>query len=181
VREFEITPERLKDRAQSFGITDSSVEDLYAIYKALNTEIKNQYLAHIIRAMEGYLRKETKNEFFRIICEPSLRASDPRPVGCAQYFHRRFFVIHFNPSIDERQLRVCLAHELGHLFLLEIVNKHLPPTGNRDVQSDMEPLSSIFGIFTMADKNDFYQNTNNSTRNHTSWDELKGDFKALNS
>jgi hypothetical protein len=42
-----------------------------------------------------------------------------------------------------------------------------------------EPLSSVFGIFTISDKNDFYANAHESGRNHENWEAILKDFLAL--
>ena len=42
-----------------------------------------------------------------------------------------------------------------------------------------EPLSSIFGIFTISDKNHFYVNALESERNHENWESILEDFLAL--
>ena len=43
----------------------------------------------------------------------------------------------------------------------------------------VEPLSSIFGIFTISDKNSFYANVLQSGRNHKDWESILNDFLAL--
>jgi hypothetical protein len=141
--------------------------------------IRGQYLAHIIRAMEEYIREKTVNPLFRIVCEPSLGNLE---IGSAQYFFRKFFVVHYNPGMSEKELRVYLAHELGHLFILAIVNDDRPPRDRIPDDADIEPLSSIFGIFTMANKNDFYRNVkDNTSLNHQTWDEMEKAFLDLKS
>jgi Zn-dependent peptidase ImmA (M78 family) len=40
-------------------------------------------------------------------------------IARAQYYRNRCFAIYYHPNIDEKQLRVLLAHELGHLFLID--------------------------------------------------------------
>jgi len=41
-----------------------------------------------------------------------------------------------------------------------------------------EPLSSIFGIFTITDKNDFYKDYSRKL-NHNSWKDIVEDFALL--
>ena len=69
-----------------------------------------------------------------------------------------------------------LAHELGHLFLLELVN-----TGfghDYDEKTQIEPMSTIMGIFTILDKNEFYHNKTVPFK-HNSIEEVLNDFKSL--
>jgi hypothetical protein len=42
-----------------------------------------------------------------------------------------------------------------------------------------EPLSSVFGLFTISDKNHFYENLVSSGRNHHNWQDILDDFKKL--
>jgi hypothetical protein len=173
--EFKITSSRKQRLATVFKTDPKTVNILNKVFNSLN--LKGQYLAHIIRAMEEYIRKTTGNALFRLICEPSLGDLE---VGGAQYFSEKFFVVHYNPRMQERELRVYLAHELGHLFILAIVNNNRAPRDRIPSDADVEPLSSIFGILTVANKNDFYQNIRNNTQlNHQTWDEMEQVFLSL--
>jgi len=100
-------------------------------------------------------------------------------VGCAQYFPKQFFTVFFHPNMEERHLRVCLAHELGHLFIIELVNEN-KNDGETLLNAGAltEPLSSIFGIFTIMDKNDFYKDRGRKL-NHNSWEKILEDFILL--
>jgi hypothetical protein len=87
-------------------------------------------------------------------------------------------VIYFNPKLPERTIRALIAHELGHLFLQAMydiadgkyVSKYASTT---------EPLSSVFGVFTISDKNKCYQRVACSDRNHPSWQAILDDFLKL--
>jgi hypothetical protein len=147
-------------------------------HKFAITNIKGQYLAHITRVMENYFREMTGNPLFFIKYTPYTYSDKKTSCGAAFYPGRRF-VIFYPPDLPERELRVRLAHELGHLFLLASLenNKHdkrLPV-----YEGTTEPLSSVFGIFTISDKNHFYVNVLESERNHESWDSILEDFLAL--
>jgi hypothetical protein len=152
---------------------------VYGVFNHVITEVKNQYLAHIIRSMESYIRKETKNPMFQINTFSMDPSSPMLNVGCAQYFPKRYFSIFFHPNMDEKQLRVCLAHELGHLFIIEMVNEGIKDGVKPLSQKTLtEPLSSIFGIFTIADKNNFYKDRG-VLLNHHSWKDIVSDFLQL--
>jgi len=62
--EFEITDEKLKAISQRFGVNESTVRRVHGVFLEVISGVKNQYLAHIIRCMEAYIRKETNNPFF---------------------------------------------------------------------------------------------------------------------
>jgi hypothetical protein len=177
--EFEITDEKLNAISQCFSVEQDTVKLVHKIFLKVISGVKNQYLAHIIRCMEAYVRNETKNPFFQINCFPLDPNSPVLNVGCAQYFPKRYFTIFFHPRMDEKQLRVCLAHELGHLFMIELVNdKKNSGEELLNAKTLTEPLSSIFGIFTIMDKNDFYENRGKKL-NHNSCEDIVQDFVHL--
>jgi hypothetical protein len=129
--------------------------------------------------MESYIRQTTGNPMFQINTFPMDPKSSVLNVGCAQYYPKRYFSIFFHPRMDEKQLRACLAHELGHLFIIELLNEG-KTDGSKlfDKTKLTEPLSSIFGIFTIMDKNHFYQEEALNF-NHHSWEEIVQAFVHL--
>jgi hypothetical protein len=175
VNEFKVTSDKRQQMTSSFRTDMKTVNLLEKVFN--NLDIKNQYLAHIIRAMEDYIRRTTGNPLFRIICEPSLGDLE---IGSAQYFFEKFFTVHFNPKMSEKELRVYLAHELGHLFILAIVNNNKTPRDRIPDDTDTEPLSSIFGVFTMASRNHFYRNVkDNTSLNNQTWTDMERAFLEL--
>jgi uncharacterized protein YjaZ len=177
--DFSITDEKIAYIAKQFRIEERYVRSVYHIFSSVMGNVKNQYLAHIIRCMETYIRQKTQNPMFQINTFPIDENSPVLNVGCAQYFPSRYFSIFFHPRMEEKQLRVCLSHELGHLFIIELLNEgQTDKTETYDETALTEPLSSIFGIFTMMDKNLFYENAA-SRFNHHSAQELIQDFVHL--
>ena len=177
--EFEITDEKIKAISQRFSVGEDTVRLVHRVFSNVISGVKNQYLAHIIRCMEAYIRKKTNNPFFQINSSPMDPDSPMLNVGCAQYFPKQFFTVFFHPKMDDKQLRVCLAHELGHLFMIELVNENKTDGEPLlDEKALTEPLSSIFGIFTITDKNDFYKDRGYRL-NHKSWDDIVNDFFLL--
>jgi Zn-dependent peptidase ImmA (M78 family) len=177
--EFSVTNEKIAHISAQFRIEDSLVRLVHQIFSDLTDGVRNQYLAHIIRCMESFIRKETGNPMFQINTFPIDPESPVLNVGCAQYFPKRYFSIFFHPRMDEKQLRVCLAHELGHLFILELLNeKTADGSTPYNAKNVTEPLSSIFGIFTIMDKNHFYREKARNF-NHHSWEEIVQAFAHL--
>jgi len=181
--EFNITEEKINKivssyNSQGINITKDSINQIHEVFKKLTTNIKGQYLAHITRVMENYFRETTKNPLFFIKYTPYSYNDRKTKCGAAFYPGRRF-VIFYQPELPEKELRVRLAHELGHLFILAVkeqnkLDKRLPV-----YEGTTEPLSSVFGIFTISDKNHFYANVLQSDRNHKNWDSILSDFLAL--
>jgi len=65
------------------------------------------------------------------------------------------------------QKRVCIAHELGHLFL-----EVMP---NREYGDAYEPLSTVYGILTMLHKQQFQ----NKDKKHKSEQDVIADFSQM--
>ena len=146
--DFKVTPEIVAKISGMFGIPEDRVNSLHTMYQnKIYRAMKRHYLAHVIRTMEEVLRELPNNEMFRIICTPI--AEDSRNIGIASahYYKGRFFAIYYHPKTDEKQLRVMLAHELGHLFLLELVNTSFGLDYSE--KTEIEPISTIMGIFTI--------------------------------
>jgi Zn-dependent peptidase ImmA (M78 family) len=177
--EFFVNDEKITHISGQFRVNKSHVELIYEIFSKVIDGVKNQYLAHIIRCMESYIRQKTENPMFQINTFPVESGSPVLNVGCAQYYPKRYFSIFFHPHMEERQLRVCLAHELGHLFIIELLNEGRTDESELfDKTMSTEPLSSIFGVFTIMDKNRFYKETAPKF-NHHSWEELVQSFVHL--
>jgi hypothetical protein len=177
--EFDVTKEKLEEISTKFRVDPQTVRAVFRIFTDVISGVKNQYLAHIIRCMEVYIRSHTGNPMFQINCFPIDPESPVLNVGCAQYFNKRFFSVFFHPRMEAKQLRVCLAHELGHLFIVELLNdsgKEQPPRFDEKTQT--EPVSSILGIFTIMDKNAFYKDQCREL-NHHSWEDIIQDFILL--
>jgi hypothetical protein len=177
--DFSIDDKKLKFISESFEVDIKRIRIVHAIFGKVISEVKNQYLAHIIRCMEAFIRKETGNPMFQINTFPVDPKSPNFNVGCAQYFPKRYFSIFFHPRMDDKQLRVCLAHELGHLFLIELLNEGQKKGGKTFSPATLtEPISSVFGIFTIMDKNAFYESCS-ELLNHDSWQSIVDSFVKL--
>jgi len=174
--DFTITDEIITKVARQYNIPKEQVEGWQQFYKAFTDEMRQQYLAHIIRTMEEHLRKVSGNEMFRIVCSPVDENAKVLGIARAQYFKKRYFAIYYHPRTDEKQLRILLAHELGHLFLIEMINSTLDK--QYDESTRVEPAATIFGIFAIFDKNEFYHNKTTPFM-HKTPEEILNDFSLL--
>lgn len=155
--------------SKKFGIEKEDVIELNKKYNELHSRLKEQYLAHIMRNLEDFVRETQKTPLFKITSHPSLFPLS-QEVGSAVYNKGRLFDITYDCSLDPKQARAVIAHELGHLFYMVIYGK--------DYKEKHEPLSSVFGIFTIAGKNDFYSNRQNFLL-HKSCNDIVDDFSLL--
>jgi hypothetical protein len=176
--EFTVDEAKLNRIAAVFSLKRQSVAALHQEYQKLARNMGGQYLAHIIRSMEIYIREKSGKPLFVINCAPFRIIVKGQKDACSHYHKDKRFVIYFNPNLSERDIRVLVAHELGHLFLqamYDIVDGKYVPR----YESTTEPLSSIFGIFTISDKNEFYRQAADSSRNHSNWEAILEDFLKL--
>ena len=174
--DFTVTDGIITQISKQYNIPENRVRNIQTLYNDLVSDMSHQYLAHIIRTMEGRLKKVSNNPMFHIVCSPIDKSSKELGIARAQYYKNRYFAIYYHPNTNEKQLRVLLAHELGHLFLIETVNSMFDEQYNE--KSIVEPTSTIFGIFAILDKNDFYYNKTASFK-HKSPDEVLADFYLL--
>jgi hypothetical protein len=114
--EFSIDDEKIAHISDQFHVNKSRVELVYKIFSEVIGGVKNQYLAHIIRCMESYIRKETKNPMFQINTFPIASDSQVLNVGCAQYFPKRYFSIFFHPRMDKKAASCLPGPRVGSSF-----------------------------------------------------------------
>jgi hypothetical protein len=172
-----VTEELVSKISAQYNVPEKQVNMLYSFFLDITKGIKGQYLAHIIRTLEERLRQIPGNEMFRIVCSPVEENVKRLGIASAHYYKGRYFSIFYHPATEEKQLRILLAHELGHLFLVEFFNSVLD--GSKfDEKSEIEPMSTILGIFTILDKNEFYHNKTVSFK-HRSPLEVLDDFSLL--
>ena len=165
---FKLDETKISYIAKTFNVNKDSVKKVRDMYVDVSKNIKFQYLAHVIRTVEQNIRKMLKRQSFQINCIP-LDGIDMK-FGTAKYYKNKAFMIYYNPALDERQLRIIIAHELGHLILAVSMN--------REYDAAIEPLSSIFGILTILEKNEFYEEKKFPFQ-HDSWQNIVSDFKTL--
>jgi Zn-dependent peptidase ImmA (M78 family) len=177
--EFVITGERLTCIADTFHVSRESVEKLFYEFEKLRVQIKDHYLAHISRVLEIYFKEKTGNREFFIECKP-FRINTPEQRGATSIYHRfHRFAIYYDSTLSERERRINIAHELGHLYLLARYYADTGKDSEPKFDRTTEPLSSVFALFTISDKNHFYETLTASGRNHDNWQSILDDFKKL--
>ncbi len=175
---IEIEYELKKKIIDKLPIDEELFDNLFEYYKnSIGDEIKKHYLAHIIRSMEEVLKNVTKNPLFQIRVQPFESDDRDLKVTCAEYVKNCYFVIFYPKKMEEKQLRVMLAHELGHLFFVEIFNSS--SDDNYTENSNTEPLATLFGIFAIIDKNDYYKKGYYRDLIHKSYDDILYDFSLF--
>lgn len=61
--QFLVNEEKIKKIAATFSVTEDTVTELYGKYSDLNGRMKNQFLAHVMRSLEEYIRENCNAPF----------------------------------------------------------------------------------------------------------------------
>lgn len=167
--QFSCSEPTAKMIAEQLSLKEENVLKLDKIYKKIIRDIPYQYLAHIIRTIEEYVRNIDKEAgFFRITCTPIKDNKAIKGLAIAKYHKPYSFDISYDDSMPEIQKRVCIAHELGHL-LVSIIHDR-----NYD-RASHEPLSTVYGILITLHKK-FCSDTKKTS---SSDEEIIKDFKEM--
>jgi hypothetical protein len=177
--EFKIDNAKHSKIAAAFNIKKETVEKLYKHYEDFSPSIRKQYLAHIMRSLEIYFRELLMNKRFIVICEPYKHFTPGQKEASADYFQGSRFVIYFNDGLPDIKKRDFIAHEVGHLFLLAKLDALTKDKRKEMYDGPTEPLSSIFGVFAMSEKNYFYDNYDAAKENHKDWQQILDWFVAI--
>jgi Zn-dependent peptidase ImmA (M78 family) len=175
--EFKIDSAKITKISSAFGVDEKTVQMLHQSYQQFSPYLQGQFLAHVMRGIECYFRKALKNDRFIVICEPYKNFVKGQKQASADYYQGNKFVIYYNKDIQlEKVLRDYIAHEIGHLFWLATIDAMKKDKRKNMYTGSMEPLSSIFGVFAMSEKDDFYATYDVSARNHKDWQEILTSF-----
>lgn len=193
--EYKIDNAKIEEISAKFDVAQRNVETLHKVYLELSSYLKQQYLAHVMRGIECYIRKYLHNNRFIVVCEPFAESDSHNRSAYSAYYasnkasilsinkFRSSFVIYYDKSLlddgKEKELRDFIAHEIGHLLFRKLKNELGQEWQSSGATSIDEKYSSILGIFTMAEKNDFYLNLNSYVEKHTSWRELIKHFQMI--
>jgi hypothetical protein len=180
--DFLITEERLNSIADSFGITRESVKQLHNKFCLIEDQIKNHRLAHISRVLEAEIKQKKMNPQFIIEYVP-YAVKTLRRRGSMSIRWPDKFTIYYDDTLPEKDIRVNVSHELGHLYLSECykTSADANEAASLKFEKTTEPLSTIFGIFIVSNKNHFYNNLDTFAHRHDDWDSILEDFKNLSS
>jgi len=180
---FKITGEndsKLPVIAQALKVEKNLVKDFLPIFNEFYESVRYQHLAHLMRAMELYVRKETNNQAFKIVWRqmPANDETTAKIISAVSLkWNNKYGIVtpvKTGNNDDLRKLRVYVAHELGHLFFATYSEK------SKDVEEMDSTLhqnmANIFGVFAMLERNEFYLEKA-VKMHHTSVDELLKDFE----
>ncbi len=162
-----ITVETKKKIESSISVSPETIDKFEYLYNDLVKDISYQYLAHIIRTLETFIREKKNMPFFRITCNPAKPEEPAKGLAWGLYRKDFSYDISYDETASEVQTRVAIAHELGHLFCIVELGT--------EADNNTEPLSSLFGIIAMLHKFQML----NQKEHHKSEDDIIADFSLL--
>jgi hypothetical protein len=180
--EFLINDARLNTIAETFDISLDSVKQLHEEFTPLENQLKDHHLAHMSRVLENYFKEKTGNSEFFIEYIP-YGYNSPKRRGSSAIYRKWLneFTIYYDNTCSQRDIRVNISHELGHLYLLAKYYNSNTKELNPKYEQTTEPLSSIFGLFIVSNKNSFYANLDSSGHKHDKWEDILDDFRKFSS
>jgi hypothetical protein len=152
--------------SRDLEISDSMVKEHTKFFTdVIRPKIKTKFLSHLVTTIEDLINEKRMKEVLESVKEKrndiklirSVLASRnvrfysivliPRDIRrrATTRYHNFGASIYYNPRYEGKQIRILIAHELGH-----IVNKELLST------EDDESTANLFTYIAMQDKNNFY-------------------------
>jgi len=152
--------------SSEWGVSPEAIQKYVSYYtETIRPIIKSNYLSHLVTTVSNMVndirirkflnkfaeagREELKGflasrtfRFYSIILEPMnlKRKATTR-------YHPSGAIIYYNSCYEEKDIRILIAHEIGH-----IVNKELLENAE-----DTEQTANLFAFIAMHDKNEFYK------------------------
>jgi hypothetical protein len=152
--------------SRDLQIAGEMVENRFKFFTdVIKPKIKTKFLSHLVTTIEDLINEKRMKEIIDSVKEKrndielikSLFASrnvrfysivlipmNIRRRATTRY-HNFGASVYYNSCFEDKQIRILIAHELGH-----IVNKELLGTDND------ESTANLFAYIAMQDKNDFY-------------------------
>jgi Zn-dependent peptidase ImmA (M78 family) len=132
----------------------------------IKPKIKTKFLSHLVTTIEDLINEKRMREILASIKEQKNNITAVRSLFASRNvrfyslmlipatirrrattrYHQFGASIYYNERFDDKQIRILIAHELGH-----IINKELSNT------DDEENTANLFAYIAMQDKNVFYK------------------------
>jgi len=134
--------------ARTFKVPEERCEDFYRVYnETILPLIQEEFLAHLVSVAEDLVFKKIKaNDPKAPRFKITLWKNNPTNGKATMRVWRSGAIIAFNPQNDYRDLRIFVAHELGHLFCRYNILNGNSTNNNAD----------LLAFFAISGKNTFY-------------------------
>lgn len=161
-----------EDLAKEFNVSEATCDEYNRIYnEVILPRIQKKYLAHMVIAVEEMIdeviriREKTKktDDLSKSDAEPpkvrrySIVLSDRLPPTKGNAYTWSLVqgaIITYKPNDPDQDLRIFVAHELGHLLIEYGI---LPFQGEKN-SKDAENHANLLAFCAISGKNDFYVN-----------------------
>ena len=151
--------------SSEWGISPETIQKYTSYYtETIKPIIKSNYLSHLVTTIENMVNDRKIRDFFNKFVEAGreelrgllasrtlrlysiiLEPMDLKRRATTRY-HPSGAIIYYNSCYEEKDIRILIAHEIGH-----IVNKELLENAK-----DTEQTANLFAYIAMYDKNKFY-------------------------
>lgn len=163
----------------AFQVNKQDINSLMKLFNSvLKPRIKSRYLSHLVGTIEDIISEKIKNEVIKTIEAQKQIASDDEKqvlinietvITSKRYRHfaitlipmsktskkasvrivKGNALIYYLENLEEKQKRILIAHELGHIAGRYLFDK---------TESRNEQFANLFAFLAMLDKNNFYKN-----------------------
>jgi Zn-dependent peptidase ImmA (M78 family) len=146
---FQLDDNKIRVISERFGLPPANVRQIYDEYnEKINSLMAKQYLGHSIRAMEQFVYAEKGKRSFHVRCMELDKIL--LPVYCD---YDSYFLVWYPKNLNETEVRMAIAHELGHLFFN---TKERRQAYDETAKKNLEAVANVFGYFLLMGRNAFY-------------------------
>lgn len=168
---FKLDDNKIKVVSDTFGLPQVNVRQIYNKYnKKINGFMAKQYLGHSIRAMEQFVYTEKGKRSFHVRCIDL--------PGCRLPVYLDYvssFLVCYPPDLGEKEVRMAIAHELGHLFFNTTERKN---AYDKTTHKNLEAVANVFGYFLLMGRNAFYSGKEDPFQD-SAWQSIMGEYKKF--
>jgi len=151
--------------SSEWGVSSETIRKYTSFYAdIIRPIIKSNYLSHLVTTVENMVNEKKMRNLLNKVAEAGreelrgllasrtfrlysiiLEPMELRRRATTRY-HPSGAIIYYNSCYEEKDIRILIAHEIGH-----IVNKELLENAE-----DTEQTANLFAYIAMYDKNKFY-------------------------
>jgi hypothetical protein len=165
----------IAEKFRDLGLTDGQIELFESLYRTdILPIISRHYLSHLVTTIEELINNKKKQAFLEHIKStagnnyPIIKKAVNHkilrlfsiilvPVESGKLNARTYFIrgdhsvmITYWKQLPEDQIRILIAHELGHVAIKYLFGDAAATSDNR--------LATLFGFIALQDRNHFYRN-----------------------
>lgn len=157
--------------SKELSVELTNVNELEQFFSSnIHPFMKKKYLSHLVSTIEDMINNQQKKDFIESLKEVNnpeidvtlvekainrkqlrlfsiiLTSLTSTPRKASTRIISGSAIIYYDDRLDEKQIRILIAHELGHIVNNFIFKK-----------TDTEGLASLFAFIALLDKNEFYK------------------------